>query len=241
MVVIVIALPASLVKRFLPPSVVVEDLSGSLWHGSAGKITANARDFGAAEWRLHPWSLLRLMLSADVRWVKVGFVVDGTADVTRHGVTLRNIQGGGPIEDLGDLGIAPGWRGTAGFKVAEIKVGFANGAAVLASVVGDATVSNLSSSQIADGADLGGYALHAADGAIAPNSDATAELSDTGGPLEAAAVIRLSADGHTATLSGTLKERSNAPPALLNQLNNLTQLHARDAQGRIPVDLEFTL
>lgn len=239
--VIVIAMPASLVKRFLPPSVVVEDLSGSLWHGSAGKITANARNLGAVEWRLHPWSLLSLMLSADVRWVKVGFVLDGTADVTRHGVTLRNVQGGGPVEDLGDLGLAPGWRGTAAFKVGEIKVGFANGAAVLASVVGDATVSNLASIQIADGADLGGYALHAADGAIAPNADASAELSDTGGPLEIQAVIRLSANGHTATLSGTIKERSDAPPALLSQLNNLTQLHARDAQGRIPVDLEFTL
>jgi hypothetical protein len=42
-------------------------------------------------------------------------------------------------------------------------------------------------------------------------------------------------------LSGTVKERSDAPPALRSQLANLTQLHPRDDQGRIPVELEFTL
>jgi hypothetical protein len=244
--VLVIALPASLLKRFLPPSMGAEDFSGSLWHGSAGKITANARDLGALEWRLHPWSLLSLTLSADLHWVKVGFVADGTADVTRQGLTLQNLQGGGPIEDLGDLGIALGWHGTAGFKFGQLKAAFANATpgsepVTLVSAVGDVTVSNLSSPQVADGADLGGYALHVADGAITPDADATAELSDTGGPLEVKATIHLSANGHTGMLSGTVKERSDAPPALRGQLDNLTQLHARDAQGRIPVDLEFTL
>jgi hypothetical protein len=224
----------------------MEDFSGSLWHGSVRSITVNARNAGAIEWRLHPWSLLGLTLSADLHWVKVGFVADATADLDRHGLTVRNIQGGGPIEDLADIGIAQGWLGTAGFKFNQLKMVFAhgpagNGPVTLVSAVGDLNVSNLSSPQLADGADLGGSVLHVADGAITPDADATAELKDTGGPLEAAAVIHFSAKDHTGMLSGTVKERSDAPPALRSQLANLTQLHPRDDQGRIPVELEFTL
>jgi len=42
-------------------------------------------------------------------------------------------------------------------------------------------------------------------------------------------------------LSGTLKERPDAPPALRSQLENLSQLQCARCAGRIPVDLEFTL
>src|ERR1700742_56477 len=75
--VVVVALPASLIARFVPPGVNVEDFSGTIWHGSAGHITAAGRPAGAAEWHLHPLGLLRLHTVADVHWVKGGFVLDG--------------------------------------------------------------------------------------------------------------------------------------------------------------------
>jgi hypothetical protein len=237
----VIALPASLVIRFLPPFIAADDFSGSLWHGSAGRIAVNGRDAGAIEWRLHPLPLMRLTVSADLHWVKVGFVADGTVDVNRQGFALRNVEGDGPVEDLVDLGMAAGWHGTASFKFTDLRGVFAGDAATLVSAVGNLSVSKLASPQIADGADLGGYVLHVADGAITPDTDATAELTDTGGPLQVNATIHFAAKDHTGTLSGTVKERAGAPPTLLAQLDNLTQLHARDSQGRIPVELEFTL
>ena len=230
------AVPASLVRRFLPPFISAEDFSGSLWHGSAGKFTVNGRDAGALEWHLHPAALLFLRLSADLHWVKVGFVLDGSADIDRRGIKARNIQGGGPIEDLAGLGVANGWHGVSAFKFDELQIDLTRGpaaGAVLRSAVGDLTVADLAAPQIANGVDLGGYALHVA--------GAAAELTDTGGPLELQATIQYSAKDRTAMLSGTLKERPDAPPALRSQLENLSQLHARDAQGRIPVDLEFTL
>ena len=237
----VIAVPASLVTRLLPPIISAEDFSGSLWHGSAGRIVVNGRDAGAVEWRLHPWSLLRLTVSADLHWVKVGFVADGSVDVNREGFALHDVEGDGPVESLADMGVAAGWHGMASFKFTQVKGVFAGGAATPVSVVGDVSVSKLAYPQIADGADLGGYVLHVADGAITPDADATAELTDTGGPLEVHATIHFSAKEHTGTLSGTVKERAGAPPALLAQIDNLTQLHARDGQGRVPVELEFTL
>jgi hypothetical protein len=230
LLVVVITLPASLLRRFLPPPLQADQFSGSLWHGSAGQLRVGSRDVGAVEWHAHPWSLLTLTLSADVLWVKVGVVAQGRIDVDRHGVTAHEVVGGGPIEDLRDLGMAGEWRGTTRFKFSVLEVGFDGS---LQSAVGELGVTDLSSPQIADGGTLGGYQLDLAKGAI--------ELADTGGPLELRATIHYSVETRTGLLTGTLKERPEASQALRDQLKNLTQMHARDAQGKIPVELEFTL
>jgi len=234
--VFVIALPASLIKQVLPPSVTAEDFSGTLWHGSAGTIGLSGRGAGALEWHLHPASLLLLRVSADLHWVDVGFVADATADMDRHGLTARDLRGGGPIEDLSSLGIAAGWRGTTTFKLDEVKLAFgdggsgAGGGAQLLSARGDVEVAELSSATIANGADLGGYALHVTD---------VAELRDTGGPLELEATVHFSPKDRTGMLSGTVKARAAAPPAVRSQIDSLAQMHAPDAAGRIPIELEF--
>jgi hypothetical protein len=244
--VVVCALPASLVQRLLPTTLRVEDLSGSFWHGSAGRLSVNGHDWGAIEWHIHPGPLFRLTLAAEIHWVKIGFVADAGVTVDRQGATLRNLVGGGPIEDLRDLGIAGGWRGSAQLQFSEIGCRFAEGgppgdALRLQSAVGELTLANLSAAQIAGGADLGGYVLHVADGAITPDADATAELADTGGPLEVRATVRYSGREHRGLLSGTIRERSMASAALRSQLEPLTAMHARDAEGRVPVELEFML
>src|ERR1700680_487266 len=101
--VIIAALPASIIRHFLPPSVHAEDFSGSIWHGSAGKISVNARDAGALEWWLHPAPLLGMAVAADLHWVKVGFVVDAAIEIDRQGFAVHAIKGGGPIQDLHDF------------------------------------------------------------------------------------------------------------------------------------------
>jgi len=232
----IVSLPASIIARFLPPAVHAEDFSGSVWHGSTGKISVDARDAGALEWRLHPPALLGMHVSADLHWVKGGIVVDAAVNIDRLGFTAHAVKGGGPIEDLGDFGVAPGWRGTADINFSELKSDWVKPLAA----VGDIRVSNLASAQIAQGADLGGYDLRLAEGAIGADGSVTAHLSDTGGPLDAKAAIRLSTKDHTGMLSGTLKERPDAPAALLSDLEGIVQLRGRDPQGRIPIDLEFT-
>jgi type II secretion system (T2SS) protein N len=233
---VVYLLPASMVSRFLPPQIHAEDFSGSLLHGAAGRIIVNARDAGAIEWQIHPLALLRLAAVADVHWVKVGFVIDGTAEVGTGGLTAHGIKGGGPIEDLRDLGLAAGWHGTANLTLTQIKSDFRK----LEAAVGKIEVAGISSAGIADGSDLGSYVLTLAPGGIAPDGTITATVNDAGGPVEAQAQIRFSPAIRTGMLSGTLKERPAAAPALRVQLNNLAQLRPRDSYGRFPVDLEFT-
>ena len=233
----IVILPASIITHFLPPSVHAEDFSGNIWHGSAGKISVNARDAGALEWRLHPKALLGMEVAADVHWVKVGFVVDAAVNIDRRGLTAHAIRGGGPIEDLRDFGVAEGWRGTADVHFSELKSDLVKPLAA----VGDIQVSNLTSAQIAPGVDLGSYELRLAEDAVAADGSVTAQLTDTGGPLDMKAVIHYSATERTGLLTGTLRERPDAPAALVSQLENLVQLRGRDPQGRIPVDLELTL
>ena len=234
----VAVLPASIAARFLPPTVVAEDFSGSLWHGSAGRITVNGRDAGALEWRLHPVALLGMTLSADLHWVKVGFVIDAAVNIDRHGFAARDVKGGGPIEDLRGLGVAAGWRGSADVHLDALQGTFTQ---PLTAAAGDIRLSNLAAAQVADGVDLGGYDLRFAQPPADADGTLSAQLADTGGPLEVQAAIRYSAKEQTANLSGTVRERPDAPPALVSQLQNLSQLRGRDAQGRIPVDLEFRL
>jgi hypothetical protein len=232
----VFMLPASLAARFLPAQVRAEDFSGSLLHGAAGKISINARDAGAIEWQVHPLALLRLALVVDVHWVKVAFVIDGSADLGARSIVARDIHGGGPIEGLQDLGFAAGWRGAANLNFTEIKSDFH----ALQSAVGKIEVSNIASANIAEGSDLGSYVLQLAPDSIAPDGTLSATVTDNGGPVEAQAQIRFSPATRTGMLSGTLKERPEASPALRNQLNNLAQLRPRDSYGRFPVELEFT-
>ena len=229
-------LPASLAARFLPPQVQAEDFSGNLLHGAAGKIRVNARDAGAIEWHVHPLALLRLAIVADIHWVKVGFLIDGTAELRPSSFAAHDISGGGPIEDLQTLGFAQGWKGTAKLMFTAIKGNFQK----LEAAVGRIAVAHISSLGVAAGSDLGSYELQLGPQSIGPDGSLSATLNDTGGPVEAQAQIRFSPATRTGLLSGTLKERAEASPALRNQLNNLSQLRPRDAAGRFPVELEFT-
>jgi hypothetical protein len=238
--VIVAVLPASLVARFLPPGASAQDFSGTLWHGSIGRISVGGRDAGAVEWHLHPASLLHMRLAADLHWVKGSFVLDGSADVGRNDLTASNIQGGGSIADLRDLGVAAGWSGAASVRLRQLSADLTVTPPALTSAIGDIEVANLISARIAAGADLGGYALTFNDASLSADDQANATLADTGGPVALNAAITLSPKAHSGLLSGTIQARDAAPESLRREIDQLAQLHARDAQGRIPVDLEFS-
>ncbi len=240
LVVVIAVLPASLANKFLPAAVRAEDFSGTLWHGSAGRIRVAGRDAGALEWHLHPLALFKLRLDADLHWVKGSFVVDGAAAVSRSDFQASDLRGGGPIADLSTFGVAPGWHGLAEIRIRHIAADLAGPSPSLRAAVGEIDVSDVSSPQLAGGSDIGSYALTFDDASLPANGEARAALVDKGGPLSLDASITLTPQSRTGMLTGTVKERAEAPPALRKELDNVAQLHARDAQGRIPIDLEFT-
>jgi hypothetical protein len=240
LVVVIAVLPASLANKFLPPAVRAEDFSGTLWHGSAGRISVAGRDAGALEWHLHPLALFKLRLDADLHWVKGSFVLDGAADVSRSDFQASDLRGGGPIADLSTFGLVPGWQGLAEIRIRSIAADLAGPSPSLRSAVGEIDVANVSSPQVAAGSDIGSYALTFDNASLSANGEARAALVDKGGPLSLDASLTLTPQSRTGMLSGTVKERADASPALRKELDNVAQLRARDAQGRIPIDLEFT-
>jgi hypothetical protein len=235
-VVVLLVLPASLLARFLPAEIHADDFSGSIWHGSSGHITVLSRSAGALEWRLHPLPLLSLKVAADVRWVMGAAVIQGEVTVDARGFEARNLRGGGPLQDLRDLGVASGWRGNATIDLNEVKGNFQ----VLQSAAGSVELSGVSATSIARGAELGGYVL-----TLIPSDDNAesllATVKDTGGPLEVQADIHYTPASHSGVLSGTIKERAAASDSLRQELNQLAQMKPRDNRGYIPVELEFTM
>ncbi len=230
------AVPAGFIRHFLPPTVQADDLSGSVWHGAAGKFTVAGRDAGAVEWRIYPASLLRLALKVDLHWVHRGFGAVATAAIDRGSVTLSGVRGGGPIEDLQEFGVARGWRGTADIAIEELSTDYAR----ILSARGDVKVTGLSAARLAAGAELGSYVLHLGDSAVGANGRITGQISDAGGPLQVQGTITVSPLEHTGMLSATIRERAELAPDLRKEIADLAQLRGRDTDGRIPVDLEFT-
>ena len=185
-----------------------------------------------------PHSCCGLAVDADLHWVKVGFVIDAAVKVDRHGFDRTRHQGrrahrgsARPRRRPQDGAASP--RSIS----AELKGDFAKPLAA----VGEIQVSNLTAAQIADGTDLGGYVLHVlADGAVGTDGSVTAQVIDTGGPLEAQAASTTRRAIAPPSLTGTLRERPRRTRGAAQPTRKLAQLRGRDRQGRIPVDFEFT-
>jgi hypothetical protein len=233
---LVFALPASLALRVLPRDMQAADPSGTLWHGSFGQLNIRGRQAGAIEWQIHPLALLSGSLGADVHWVKKGFVADASLEVTRRGISARNIKGGGTLDDVADFGIARGWAGTVEVAIDE----FGAADQKVTAAAGSITVNHLSS-RLYGGADLGDFEMRFEPDAVHPDGTAAATVRDLRGLIQLNGALVIAPAQGLATLSGTLKERGEPPAELRRALNNLVQMRGRDRQGQIPVDLEFAL
>lgn len=234
--VLLLALPASLAGRLLPASVSASDYSGSFWHGAAGRLSVAGKDCGAIEWQLHPAALLHLKLGLDVHWVKADFALAANGRLGLGGFEADAVSGGGPLQDLETLTGLSGWHATVAVAFDHVSAAFDR----LLALHGEIALSDLRVATIGNDIDLGAYVIHFdppppdLEGALA------GQIRDTAGPLEVQAELTLTPQQHLSTLTGTARERASAPPALRAALQDLSQLRPRDAQGRIPLDIEFS-
>lgn len=233
--VLISAVPASLASRMLPSSVHATDFSGSIWHGAAGKISVNGHDAGALEWHLHPAALLQLRAGLELNWALGNFSLAAHGEVGPHGFSADRISGGGALEDLVTLTGLSGWHGTISVSTLQLTTDFAR----LKTFSGDIGVLDLHAASIGDDASLGGYTLHFDTAAADADGVVTGLISDSGGPLQVHAALRLTPQTHVVTLTGTAIERESATPALRRSMESLAQMQPRDAQGRIPLQIEF--
>ncbi|MBS0612418.1 MAG: type II secretion system protein N [Proteobacteria bacterium] len=234
---VVMALPASLAARFLPRDVQASEPGGTLWHGSVAELSSHGRSLGAAEWRVHPASLLTGKLAASVRWVRQDLSVDAELIIAGKELIANSVRGGGSLESLANFGMTRGWNGKlrihiATFTLAEGKVRAA---------AGEIHLDGLSSTDF-PGVDFGGATLTFGPEAVQNDGTAIAQVSDAGsGPLQLSGTLTLAPAQSLATFSGKLKQREPLPGDLQQKINELAQMRGRDAQGRIALDIEFVL
>lgn len=230
----VYALPASIALRFLPKDVQASDASGTLWHGSFAQVSLRGHAVGAVEWNIHPLPLLGGKLSTQLRWIKGGFVVAAALEARGTQVYVHDVTGGGAIDDLADLGVSRGWSGNAQVAIAELRIDDQK----IATANGTVTLTALKSPKFGD-ADIGGYELALTPESVQPDGSAIAKVRDLGGPLELNGSLNIVPAQSLLTFSGTLKEREGLAPPLHQELENLAQMRGRDAQGRVPLEIEF--
>lgn len=231
---VVYALPASIALRFLPKDVQASDPSGSVWHGAFSQVSVRGHTVGAVEWNIHPLPLLGGKLSSQLRWIKGSFVVDAALEARGSTVRVHDVTGGGALEDLADLGLSRGWGGNAQVAIAELRIE----AEKISAATGSVTLTALKSPKFGD-ADIGGYELTLTPESVQPDGSAVAQVRDLGGPLELSGTLNIVPATSLLTFSGSLKERSGVPPSLHAELDSLAQLRGRDAQGRVPLEIEF--
>jgi hypothetical protein len=188
--VLLVRLPARWLLPLLPPTVQCNAASGTVWRGSCEGLSLSDGKSAPfvlqqAQWTLHPLSLLRARVSADIavqgEWGQANAqVVSGTG---AH-LVVNALAATGTM-DRRLLPVLPaGWRGS--FEARE--VAFELRAQRLLMVRGTATVHGLQNGQ---GKQYGDYQLQ-----LAPQGGAAGvgDLRSLGGPVNVAAKVRVAQD-----------------------------------------------
>lgn len=102
--VVVVMLPARLVVRHALPAnapVQLEDVSGTVWQGRAGRVLRQGNDLGALGWRVHPRALLAGTVDADITLDGTTYAGKGRVSRARDGlVQLNDVDASFPASRL---------------------------------------------------------------------------------------------------------------------------------------------
>lgn len=92
--IIAATLPARVALRLVPAGMLpvqLDEVSGSIWSGRAERVLRGDAELGRLEWKLHPWSLLRGQIDADLRLQ--GAELDGSGRIRVAGAGDLRVEG----------------------------------------------------------------------------------------------------------------------------------------------------
>lgn len=102
--IVVLLLPARLVVEHALPAnapVRLEEVSGTVWKGRAGRVIRNGNDLGALGWRVHPRALLAGAVDADLVLDGPVYTGKGRVSGTRDGlIRLTDVDASFPASHL---------------------------------------------------------------------------------------------------------------------------------------------
>ena len=116
-------LPASLLIGRLPPELVVEGVSGSVWNGGADAIRVQGTAMGSVSWRAQPAALLHGELAYHVEVTRAdGYVRGRIAAVGGGALTGERIEMSLPITALQSQVAADAWDGVLAGVVQSVRL-----------------------------------------------------------------------------------------------------------------------
>lgn len=222
-VALLVVLPASWVGGLLPEGVQCAHWRGSVWRGQCLTLTIAQQPQPAVidtlQWKVHPASLLRLTVAADVALTWAQGDAAGRLELRRGGLLQLRDVSTRALLDRQLFGALPrGWRGR--LEATGVQLGMQG--RTVQSLAGELQLHDLADG---GGKALGSYRLAFPGATQAPFAG---QLQDLGGPFEVQANVSIGAD-RSWQLQGTVATRGLDAQAFGQQLE---LLGPADANGR---------
>jgi hypothetical protein len=229
---LLVVFPAAWLKSALPPQLSCASLTGSVWRGQCSSLAVSQPSkpplrLDSLQWRLHPMSLLRGRVEADITVAGADISAQGTLSLTAGGSVDISALAGTMALDHSRLAALPqGWSALAEASRVSVRIAgnriSALGGTLLARQLRDAR-----------GTGFGDFKLEFPEQQAAPFRGT---LVDQGGPMQLQSQVELGAD-QSWQLQGTIVLRPGSPPGLAGALD---QLAPADINGLRRFRLEGT-
>lgn len=226
---LLVRLPASWLKGYLPAAVTCADISGTAWNGSCSALAYQGAAIGNLNWKLHPSALLSGKVAAFVDLTRGSDFARGDVEVGSGGkYTAHNLQARLPLDPSPIPGLSTGFSGNVNLNLANLQVE----KNLITALEGKVEASSLYSQR--DRMAIGGYSV------IFPKApvggEPVGQVTTLDGPVDFQGTLTLTrAPGWV--VNGKVRVKSDTPPELAKQLE---YLGAPDADGTRQLSLEGT-
>ena len=228
-IILLVRLPASWVKGFLPPAVTCTDIAGTAWNGSCTGVAYNGAALGNLNWELHPLALFRGKVAAFVNLTRGGQFVRGDFEMSSgQSYVAHDLQAQLPLDPPLLPQLDAGYSGNISVNLSYLKLE----KNLLAAIEGQVQATSLYSKR--DRLALGGYS--ATFPRAAAGSEPVAQVTSLEGPVDFEGTLKLTREPGW-VVDGKIRTKPETPQALVQQL---AYLGAPDAQGFRPLSLAGT-
>ena len=228
-IILLVRLPASWVRGFLPPGIVCTDISGTAWDGSCSGLVYNGAAVGNLTWELHPAALLHGKLAAFVDLTRGEEFLRGEIEAGRGGsYVAHDLQAQMPLDPPLVPELSSGYAGNLSLNLASLQVE----KNIITVIEGEVEATSLYSKR--DRVAIGSYS--ATFPKAAAGSEPVARIASLDGPVDFNGTLKLTrAPGWV--VSGKVRTKPETPPDLARQLEFLGR---PDPDGTRQLDMDGT-
>lgn len=228
-IILLVRLPASWVKGFIPPQIACAEIAGTAWNGTCTRLAYNGAPLGDLDWELHPLALFRGKVAAFVDLSRGENFIRGDFEMGRGGsYVAHDLQAQMPLDPPPLPQLDSGYAGNLSVNLEYLKVE----KNLVAAIEGQVQATSLYSKR--DRLALGGYSVTFPK--AASGSEPVGQVMSLEGPVDFNGTIKLTREPGW-VINGKVRTKPETPPALTQQL---AYLGAADAQGFRQLSLEGT-